>query len=68
MLKFRVTQVAVGKSGILCGLRIDYGQGGPVRFATVTVPYSVIDTETRQALAKRLEVEVDRYLYDEPLF
>lgn len=47
MLKVTVEKISPSPSGLVMGLRIEYGKDGPIRFAQASIPWAEWSREDR---------------------
>lgn len=65
-LQVTVDKVSPSPEGLRCGCVVRYGEGGPVRFVEVWLPYAVLDKATRAEMLVAFDKAVDAWLDAEP--
>lgn len=68
MIEVEVSQLVPSRSGLRFGFVVRYGEGGPVRFADATLPWSAIARGDRARIMHEFNRIVDDDLAAEPLF
>lgn len=66
MIQVEVDKASASPDGLRCGCVVRYGEGGPVRFVEVFLPYAVLDRETRAEIIVAFDKAVGFWLDHEP--
>lgn len=64
-MKITITSAAPSREGLRLGLRVEYGKGGPIRFATTVLVVDQLDNGDRQSLVQALDKARFRWDADE---
>lgn len=67
-MKLTVDQIASSSGSLCCGVRVEYSDNGPVRFAQVEIPWSLFTPEVVDHLVKHTGRIFNAYLDTDPLF
>lgn len=65
-MKATVTKIVPSPSGLGVALRIQYGKDGPIRFASVSIPWDAFGSEARAEILHRFDRLVGDTLAAEP--
>ncbi len=68
MIEATVDKILPTPSGLRCGLRIEYSKNGPIRFVSMTIPWSAFGRDTRREILAAFNRLVDDIMDTEPLF